>query len=88
MTQPALDFTKHIDSHVLHPAEIQRLSAQDARVLARLEQGPCRNFDLAQIALNFTARISDLRKAGFDIRIIERDRSSGRVVYQLFGRKA
>jgi hypothetical protein len=89
MTQPALDFTAMpIDTHCLHPQEIVRLSTQNLSVLVRLQQGPVSNRELVGFALKYTSRLSDLRKAGWDIRIIERDHATGRVVYQLFGRKA
>jgi hypothetical protein len=88
MTQPALDFTAlPIDTHCLHPQEIVRLTGQTARIVARLEEGPASNRELAQLALKYTSRISDAKAAGWDIRIIERDHATGRVVYQLFGRK-
>ena len=75
-----------VDSHVTHPEEQSRLQTQSARILRRLESGPATNFELSAIALRFGARIQDLRKAGYRIRIIERDHATGKVVYQLEGR--
>jgi hypothetical protein len=63
--------------------ELRRLSGQCAAILARLHQGPASNFDLAQISLKYTSRISDIRKAGYDVRVVERDYASGRTVYRL-----
>ena len=80
MTQPELIWVT--DSHVTDPGEQARLSAQSARILARLEQGPATRRELTDIALNVTARISDLRAAGYVVRVIERNRS-GRTVYAL-----
>lgn len=69
MTQPALDFTVPVrDSHVVQPAEVRRLAGQSLRIVQRLQQGRASNFELAQIALKYTSRISDLRKAGYVIR--------------------
>ena len=79
MTQPAFIFSR--DSHILEPLEQQRLSEQNQRVLARLQQGPASNRDLAAIALKYTSRISDLRAAGYVIVPVER--SGGLTIYEL-----
>lgn len=50
------------DSHVLQPAEVRRLTGQNARVYARLAVGPATRRELAHYALNVTGRISDIRK--------------------------
>lgn len=42
------------DSHVLDPGEQQRLSGQNARILARLEQGPMTRDEIAAM-LDFIA---------------------------------
>ena len=55
------------DSFVTAPEEIRRLSDQNQRVLARLQRGPASRHELQQIASNITARISDLREAGYGI---------------------
>jgi hypothetical protein len=65
------------------PAEARRLSGQCAAILARLHQGPATNRELAQLSLKYTSRLSDLRSAGYDVRVVERDYASGRTVYQL-----
>jgi hypothetical protein len=68
---------------VHRPEEARRLSGQCAAILARLHQGPASNFDLAQISLKYTSRISDIRHAGYDVRVVERDYATGRTVYKL-----
>jgi hypothetical protein len=72
---------------VQHPAEARRLSGQCAAILARLHQGPATNRELAGLSLKYTSRLSEVKAAGWDIRVVERDYETGRVVYQLFGRK-
>ncbi len=44
-----------------------RRSAQKRKILARLLEGPATARDLVEIAVNYRARISDLRKQGVDI---------------------
>ncbi len=52
--QQRIDFTNHgfnvlvqpRDTHVTEPAEVVRLSAQNQRVLARLQQGPASRVEL------------------------------------------
>lgn len=51
----------------VRPADAPRLSRQNAAVLARLMRGPATNAELAGIALKYTSRVSDLRKAGFTV---------------------
>lgn len=48
-------------------ADVKRLTGQNAAVLARLREGPATNAELAAIALKYTSRVSDLRKAGFTV---------------------
>ena len=85
MTQPAFIFAR--DSHVTDVAEQKRLSHQSARILARLEAGPATNRELAEIALKYTSRLSDLRAylkpLGRSVEVIERDYATGRTVYGL-----
>jgi hypothetical protein len=38
------------------------------------------------LSLKYTSRISDLRHAGYDVRVVERDYASGRTVYRLEAR--
>lgn len=51
----------------VRPADVKRLTGQNAAVLARLRAGPATNAELAAIALKYTSRISDLRRAGFTV---------------------
>jgi hypothetical protein len=53
-----------------------RANSQCARLLAKLEQGPIRNSDLARWSvdsriLKMTARISDLRKWGYVVEVVD-----------------
>jgi hypothetical protein len=71
MTQSRFLFAQDVvlpsDTHVTEPAEIRRLSSQNARILARLQKGPATSYELSQIALKYTSRLSDLKKAGYPI---------------------
>ena len=68
------------DPHVI-PSDVRRLTGQNAAILARLRCGPATNVELAGIALKYTSRVSDLRKAGYRV---ECERGVGGVtVYQL-----
>jgi len=53
-------------------------------MLSRLRQGRVTNTELATMSLKYTGRISDLRKAGHDIRCVDRDRASGVTWYALY----
>ena len=77
--QPSLVFAR--DSFVTSPTEIRRLSAESAKVLARLEQGPVTRRELNGLTINATARISDLRAAGYVVTCEEKP--SGASVYRL-----
>jgi hypothetical protein len=55
------------DTHVTDPDEIHRLRSQNDRILERLQKGPASNYELAQISLKYTSRLSDLRKAGYTV---------------------
>lgn len=63
--------------------EQPRLRGQNARILARLQAGPASNRELAALSLKYTARLSDLRAAGYDVRVVTRDHHTGHVVYAL-----
>ncbi len=63
--------------------EKPRLSRQCETMLCRLRCGRATNQELAVIALKYTSRISDLRKAGHDVRCVSRDHKAGITVYQL-----
>lgn len=70
------------DPH-LDEAEKPRLSAQCRAILDRLRKGPATNTELSGIALKYTGRISDLRAAGYEVKIVARDLTSGLVTYKL-----
>ena len=63
-------------------ADVPRLSKQCLAILERLKRGRATNADLVIIALKYTGRISDLRKAGYDIRVVDKD--AGTFTYALF----
>ena len=67
----------------LDDREKPRLSRQCAEILALLRQGVATNRDLARLSLKYTGRISDLRKAGHRIEVIQRDHDIGLVWYEL-----
>ena len=66
--------------------EYKRLSRQCEQILERLKSGPATNAELAAISLNYTARVSDLRVAGWDVPVVSQDRRSGVTIYALRGR--
>lgn len=74
-----------VDPNV-HPDAIGRLSEQAEAILARLFRGPATNWELARIAIRYSARIHDLRKAGFQIETEHLNHASGEVRYTLRGR--
>jgi hypothetical protein len=80
MTQPAFIFAR--DSRVTDPAEQRRLSRQSVAILLRLQQGSATARELAALSLNYRARCSDLRHAGYDVRC-DYDKESGLSVYRL-----
>jgi len=64
MTQPSL-FNIPPTVYHLHRAEVQaeqqRTDGSKEKILARLRLGPAMNYELAQIALRYTGRLSDAR---------------------------
>lgn len=65
----------------MEPVELARLNRQCQRIAQRLMAGPATNTELAQLALKYTSRISDLRDLGWDIRKQSHDHATGVVVY-------
>ena len=63
--------------------ESRRLGRQSRSILERLRRGPASNAELATIALNYRARISDLRAVGCTIEVSDRDPRTGRALYTL-----
>jgi len=77
MRQAKLKFEKEggvipFDPNVPDPKERPRLSKQCKIVLDRLRSGPATNYDLAAIALKYSARISDIRRAGIAVQNFKR----------------
>lgn len=70
-------------THAVAPVERRRLRRQCYTLLARLRLGPATNYELAAIACNYTARLSELRAEGFTIDLEARNRVTGHVTYRL-----
>ena len=62
-----------------------RLDSQCGKILALLERGPATNRQLAEISLKYTSRISELRKARYDIALVGRE-ANGLTWYAYRGR--
>lgn len=60
-----------------------RITGQRKKILDRLAQGPVTNIELAAICFRYSARIHELRKAGYDIQTYYQDKSSGTCWYRL-----
>ena len=86
---PAEDRTYGIEfeprDHRVARPEAARLSRQCRAILRRLRTSPASNIELAEIARKYTGRISDLRAAGYDVRVVGRG-AHGLRWYQLFER--
>ena len=82
MSTPLFDIIVR-DSHVLEPVEQRRLAGQNLAILQALQRGPCTNRQLAGLSLKYTSRISDLRRAGYDVKCIEHNRVTGFSRYAL-----
>jgi hypothetical protein len=65
-------------------AERKRFKGQCGKILAMLEAGTTSNNVLACVSLKYTSRLSDLRQAGYDIRVDSRDYSTGLTTYRLW----
>ena len=66
--------------------EMARLSRQCQTILTLFESRGDRGVttsELAEIALKYSSRISDLRKAGHDVELVKRDRKGGNNLYIL-----
>lgn len=64
--------------------ERARLSNQCSIILGRLMQGRATNRELSEIALNYRARVSELRQRRHDVRVVEHNRVTGLAIYALF----
>lgn len=78
-----LPLFKLCDPQVRDTVEAPRLSTQCQKILDRLKAGPATNRELAEIALKYTGRLSDLRASGFSVAVMSRDRASGLTWYHL-----
>ena len=65
------------------PSTQRRLSKQCAAILARLQEGPATNSELARMALSYTRRLSDLREAGYAVDCYKKDEETGLNWYRL-----
>jgi hypothetical protein len=85
MTQPDLFSARPVvlASPTLERRERRRLSKQNAEILARLQRGSASNSELAEMALNYRARISELRQAGFNVECFDRNRETGYARYRI-----
>lgn len=61
----------------------KRLSRQCRLILELLQKGPASNAQLTGIALRYSARIFELREAGYRIRLVSHDCGTGVTVYEL-----
>ena len=71
------------DRGPLMEVEAPRLNRQCMEILARLQQGRASNRELSQIALNYRARVSELRQHGITVKCVERDRQTGLSFYEI-----
>lgn len=65
------------------PVEKHRLSRQCQAIAELLERGRASNRELSAISLKYTSRISDMRKQGWNVQVVEADRVSGLTWYDL-----
>ena len=66
---PITRMTDPESSHIAATKLIKsgRRVSQKQKILERLQQGPATNTELVKIAINYRARVSDLRLDGYDI---------------------
>lgn len=74
-----------VDSRLGAPETLRR-NRQCIAILKLLLAGHPSNAELAGKALKYTSRISDLRKAGFEVTVASRDYATGVVSYALASR--
>jgi hypothetical protein len=67
----------------VHPDAIPRLGGQNKAILDRLKRDRATNSELADMALNYRARVSDLRKHGCTIVVEDEDHRTGLAWYRL-----
>lgn len=71
-----------IDTHLVKE-EKPRLTGQNMRILERLQHGAATNRELVEYGLNYRARISDLRAAGYNVQVVSRDHRTGLTMYEI-----
>lgn len=69
------------------PIQSPRLTRQQAAVLARLQQGPATNVELMPLSMRYSARIFELRKAGWIIETDYIDKAAGICQYAFKGKR-
>lgn len=70
MNQTAFDFDRPAPAVApicCEPADVARLTGHNLEILNLLKLRPATNRELATISLKYTGRISDLRRAGYEI---------------------
>jgi hypothetical protein len=67
LSQTELDFSRPVEPICAPLEDHKRLKGQNLEILKRLRSGPATNVELAALSLKYTARISDIRAAGYDI---------------------
>lgn len=72
-----------VNPSVTEKPERKRLSNQHMKILERLRCGEATNAQLSVVALRYSARIEELRRAGYVIAIVRRDYDTGCNVYRL-----
>jgi hypothetical protein len=77
-TKPAIPLNSSVEE-----ADKPRINGQAERILSRLREGPATNVELSAIALRYSARLGELKAAGFDWEITDRNRETGVNTYRL-----
>jgi Helix-turn-helix domain len=90
MTDREMDYREELERMEVLPAdpsvtkaEKPRLRSQCKTILHWLKRGRVSNVLLAEISLKYTSRISDLRKAGHNVKCVAKNRSTGMSWYEL-----
>ena len=70
MTQTTINFERPVPAvdPNIHPGDVSRVTGQSAAVLERLRLGPATNIELGRICMRYSARVHDLKRAGYRIR--------------------
>ena len=81
--QPSLPFATIRANVTVHHAAKPRVERQATRILQRLRQGRMSNMELKAIACQYTARIWELRRAGYVIENVQINHRTGESWYEL-----